>query len=297
MRVAVTGVGGLVGSNLALACWARGHEVLGTYGARATVLPSIATRSMDVADGRAVGEALGAFSPEVAFHLAAMTHPDACALDPARCREVNVLGTRRVAEAARAGGAKVVFTSTDLVFDGTGSWYREEDVPRPLGEYARSKLAAEAEVLGAEVRGCVVRSALVYGWGRAHGRSFAEGWLGRLRRGEALEAFADQWRCPVWVEDLCGALLDIALCDLRGVYHVAGPERCTRYEFAVALAEEFGIAPGLVRPGSAAEARLLDPRPRDVSMRIDKLRAAAAYAPRGVRDGLRRMRAIEGSIP
>src|SRR5439155_5352729 len=126
----------------------------------------------------------------VVLHTAALADPDACARDLDRAYAINAGGTAAVARAAAACGAALVYTSTDLVYPGDRGGYREDDPPRPLGSYAKSKLAGEWPVRDAG--GCVARTALVYGRGRAHGRSFAEKWFDHLRAGNVLHAFVDQ---------------------------------------------------------------------------------------------------------
>jgi dTDP-4-dehydrorhamnose reductase len=293
-RVLITGASGLVGSRLALAGRERGDEVLGTYAARPWQATGIRTEPMDLRNPAAMHALVLAHRPEVISHAAAVADPDACARDPLAARAVNVEGTRHVALAAAACGARVVLASTDLVYDGERGWYEETDPPGPLGAYARSKVEAEQvllEHLGE--RACVARIGLVYGFGAAHGRSFAERWVGGLRRGERLAAFTDQFRTPILIDDLCAALLEMPESALSGLYHVAGPERASRHDFALALCEAFSLDRGLVRPGRVAEVAFLDPRSRDVSLRCERLRREIEFAPSGIREGLARMRESE----
>jgi dTDP-4-dehydrorhamnose reductase len=293
-RVLITGVSGLVGSHLALAARDRGYEVLGTFATRPWQAPGIRTARMDLGKPGNVGALIADHRPEVVFHAAARADPDACARDPDAARAVNVEGTLELALAAKPCGARVVFLSTDLVYDGAKRWYEETDPPGPLGVYARSKLEAE-EVLLEQLgeRACVARSGLVYGFGAAHGRSFAERWLERLRREEGVTACIDQYRTPILVDDLCAALLDISEAGLSGLFHVAGPERASRYKFALALCEAFSLDRGLVRPVRAIDLAFLDPRPQDVSLRCGRLKREIPFAPSGLQEGLVRMRESE----
>jgi dTDP-4-dehydrorhamnose reductase len=289
-KVLVSGASGFLGSNLALEAVKRGHQVWGTYYKQPFQLKGIEASKLDICIPSAIEALFKEAQPDFVFHLAAMSKPDDCAKDEPACRQINVQGSKLLAEACAKSGAKLIFTSTDLVFDGSVHFTREEDEARPLGVYGRSKLDAEKAVLGVEgARAAVMRTVLMYGWGRAAGRSFAETWLRQFLTSQPLRAFTDQYRCPVWAEDLCDVLLKAAEADLKGIYHTAGPERMNRYDFAKRLAVEFALNPDLVLPTSMADAVFDDPRPKECSLNIEKLQAALDYKPLGVADGLKRM--------
>lgn len=289
-RILITGASGFLGSNLALGCLSKGHRVWGSYHSQPFKLEGIDARKLDVSIPRAIEDLVSEVKPDFVFHAAAMANPDLCARDMPSTRQINVQGSKLVAEACAKHGAKLVFTSTDLVFDGSVHWVTEKDEARPLGVYGRSKLDAEAAVLGIEgARAAVLRTSIMYGWGRASGRSFAEIWLKSLLINQPVMAFTDQYRCPVWVEDLCSALVSAAESDLHGVFHAAGPERMNRHDFARRLAKEFSLDSGLVKAASMNDMAFEDPRPKEASLKIDKLAAAIGYAPLGVDEGLKRM--------
>jgi dTDP-4-dehydrorhamnose reductase len=289
-RVLITGASGFLGSNLAHLAAEKGYQVWGSYHSQPFQLKGVEALKLDICLPGAIEAAFKEAKPDFVFHLAAMSQPDACAKDAASCRQINVQGSKLLAEACARHQAKLIFTSSDLVFDGTVHFTREEDPARPLGVYGQSKLDAEKAVLNVEgAHAAAVRTVLMYGWGRAKGRSFAENWLRALLTNQPLRTFNDQYRCPIWAGDLCDALLKIAEGDLRGVYHAAGPERMNRSDFARHLAIEFALNPDLVLPISMADFVFDDPRPKECSLNIEKLQAAIAFAPLNVADGLKRM--------
>ncbi|MES2201518.1 MAG: sugar nucleotide-binding protein, partial [candidate division FCPU426 bacterium] len=207
-RVLVTGASGFLGSNLALKAVEQGHEVWGTYLSKPFTLAGVRAEKLDICLPAAINLLFEQIRPDHVFHLAAISQPDVCALDNAACRQINVQGSKMLAEACARSGAKLIFSSSDLVFDGSIKFAREEDPANPLGAYGRSKLDAETAILGISgSRALAMRAVLMYGWGRASGRSFAENWLRNFMVRKPVGAFSDQYRCPVWVGDLCEAFL------------------------------------------------------------------------------------------
>jgi dTDP-4-dehydrorhamnose reductase len=290
-RALITGLGGFLGSNRAVHLSRLGWTVWGTWHAKDPGLAGVEARHLDVCIPAEVEKLVGEARPDVVFHLAAIANPDACADDEPAARQINVQGAKIVALAARRSGARMVFTSTDQVFDGTRGLWKEADAPGPPGAYGRSKRDAEKAVLEASENGAlVVRLALTYGWGRggARGRNFAEQWLKTLLTGGSVPAFTDQWRTPIYGEDACEALRLGADQGWRGLLHLAGPERVTRHDFAVRLAREFGFPPEGMKAASLNDTVFRDPRPADASLDTAKLRGLG-FSPRGLDDGLKAM--------
>ena len=189
---------------------------------------------LDVTDGAAVrSELKGA---DVVIHLAAMTNVDECERAPARAFEVNAEGTRNVAEASAGHGARVIYVSTDYVFDGTKPVaYEEDDPPAPLNQYGCSKVAGEGHV-AAEPGNLIVRSSWIYG----QGANFIRTIVGAARRGDPLRVVDDQRGRPTSAEDLAAALAFLVASDVSGVLHVSGDgDPCSwadLAEFAIAAA-------------------------------------------------------------
>ena len=253
MRVAVTGAAGMLGRELAavLSAAPQRHELV------------LLTRSgCDITQPKVVRTSLAAARPQVVIHAAAYTDVDGCELDPGRALQVNTEGTRHVAQAAAECRARLIYISTDYVFDGTQRRpYTEADTPNPLSVYGRSKLEGEHAVREHPDH-LVVRTAWVYG---RYGRHFISAILQRAQRGQPLRVVQDQVGCPTWTRDLAQALAALLASDATGIVHAAGGGFCSRHEFAVAAVEEAaarGLAPWVpVEPISSAEAPRPAPRP------------------------------------
>ena len=156
----------------------------------------------------------------------------------------NVSGTRHVARAAAACGARLIHISTDVIFDGQKGNYVEQDLPAPLTPYGRSKALAEEEVHahlflpGAEA--VIVRTSLIYGW-RPHVGRHTRWIVEDLEAGKPVRLFIDELRCPVWVESLAAAVVELAEMSYTGVLHIAGAQPLSRYEFGVRLLRFHGL--------------------------------------------------------
>lgn len=215
VKILVTGARGQVGS-----------EVLRSFGDAAVA------SSADVTDRDAVRSEVSTVRPDVVVHAAAFTDVDGCELEPDRAWAVNALGTRHVAEACRLVGARVVYLSTDYVFNGDlDRPYTEWDEPDPLSVYGRSKLAGERELSPDDT---VVRTSWVFG---RTGRNMVKTVLRLLDEGTPLQFVDDQRGCPTSAEDL--ARMVVELVRRPGVFHVTNQGAGTWHGFVrdvVALA-------------------------------------------------------------
>ncbi len=292
-RLLITGASGFVGGNLALRAAERWQTFATLHAAAVTANRVAAVSAIDVSQSGDVDRAVDEVHPDAIIHAAAMANLDAAAADPQRARQVNVEGTRNVARAAARIGARLVYLSTDLVFDGEHAPYREDVEPKPILTYGRSKLEGERAALETAPC-CVVRSALLFGWSRTAAACFTEVMLRRLREGHRVKLFSDEFRTPLAVDTLCEILLELAeRCELAGVYHAAGTERLSRYEFGRRTCEAFGLPVELLDQSTRDQVPSREPRPRDCSLDTTKLRAAIRTPIPSIDEALDRMRREE----
>jgi dTDP-4-dehydrorhamnose reductase len=199
-----------------------------------------ATRDeLDVTDRARTHEAIA--GADVVVHLAAMTDVDRCEREPRLAEEVNDAGSRNVAAAARAAGARVMGVSTEYVFDGTAPGeYTEADQPRPLSVYGRTKLAGEEALLEAG-QNTIVRTSWVYG----DGRNFIRTILRAASSGQALAVVDDQVGRPTAADDLARAIVHLLSIDRPRLLHVTGDGPPTSW---AGVAERALAAAGLEVP-------------------------------------------------
>ena len=240
----------------------------------------------DLTDAAAVADRLAHADAEtVVINATAENRVDFAESDGSDAVAVNVVGVAHVARACRARNTFLVHVSTDYVFDGTATKpYTEDDVPNPLGAYARSKLGGELVVRAIAPRHAVVRTAGLYaeGGSRGKGGSFVDRVLAQARRGEPLRIVDDQITAPTWTRDLATALARLAPrwaagTAPTGVYHITNAGACSWHEFACAALDLAGVDAAVTPIGTAT---LSAPAPRPAYSILANTRLAALGEPR-----------------
>jgi dTDP-4-dehydrorhamnose reductase len=228
MRVLVTGAGGMLGRDAVRACELRGHRVAG-----------LARADLDITDGADVDEVIAEYRPDAVVNCAAWTDVDGAEDNEAEAMRVNSEAAGVAAAAAASVGAKLVYPSTDYVFDGCkGSPYVESDLTSPLSAYGRSKLAGETSVEVANPRHFIVRSSWLYG---VAGRNFVETMLTLGAEQPEVLVVSDQVGCPTYTAHLASSILALVEGEAFGIHHVAGGGSCSWYEFAQEIFDQSGL--------------------------------------------------------
>jgi dTDP-4-dehydrorhamnose reductase len=243
MKLFVTGAGGQLGHELVEAIHAAGHEPIATTHAQ-----------LDITDEEAVRIAIGSAKPDVVIHAAAWTAVDACEGDIEKAMLVNGTASKYVADAAHAVGARVVYISTDYVFDGSKPTpYNEDDVPNPQSAYGASKLAGEQAM---SEQDAIVRISWVCGF---HGANMVKTILKLGATMSELKFVDDQIGNPTFADDAAKAIVNIATSGLGGVWHVTNQGVVSWYEFAREVLLTAGMDAAKVKPIATSD--LQPPRP------------------------------------
>ena len=296
-RVLVTGAAGYLGWFVAGELCRRGYLVVGTSRDGEGMPEGVEAVSLQLDDGGSTAaELVARLRPAVILHLAALSSPDDCARDPERAQRVNGSATGALARAAAGCGGYLVYTSTDLVFDGTRAPYREEDPPGPMGPYMATKVLGEQEVLAVSEEFLVARVALLYGRRGGRKGSFSDWLLQQATRGQSATLFTDQWRTPAEVEDAASILADLLERRPGGLLHLGGPERVSRYEHGLALVQGHGLDGGVCQPIQVQDLPHLAPRPADASLCIGRLCEVLGRAPLGIEAGCSTSASRPGSV-
>jgi dTDP-4-dehydrorhamnose reductase len=257
---------------------------------------------LDISDRDSVLKRVEAIKPEVIVHAGGMTKPTACEKEPTVAHKVNVEGTAHLVEAARAIGARFIFLSSDLVFDGSAERYKEDSPTHPLSVYGHTKVKAEELVRTGSGNFAIVRTTVMYGWSSRHTESMAEWVLRKLQESqercpepvEGLNMYHDQYRQFILINDLVAVIFELIEMAslLNETILVAGPELLSRYEFAKKLAKTFGLPEANICsiPFDSTPQAAFTPK----RLRLDTTKAARILKTpiSGVDDGLRAMVAL-----
>ena len=250
MRVLVTGANGMLGIDVSAMLEEAGHEAIRTdVGAREGVSVQSWT-PLDITNTQAVIDCIKEKKPDFVFHGAAYTDVDGCERNPDLAYKINGLGTWNIASACGSSGVKMIYISTDFVFDGKKTTpYTEFDSPNPLSHYGASKLAGEKYVAQLCREHFILRTSWLFG---VNGPNFPGKMLDLAKTKPELSVVVDQIGSPTHTRDL--ALIAISQLDrsLYGTYHVSNSGSCSWYEFAKTAIEKAGIKNVVVHPQPAA---------------------------------------------
>ena len=270
MRIFLTGVNGQLGRELQKRL--QGTEFLATD-----------VQELDITDEAAVATMIGQYKPDAVIHGAAWTQVDAAEEKVDLAYKVNAIGTQNIAMACRDCGAKMVYISTDYVFDGKlGRAYTEYDAPNPLSVYGKSKYAGEVLARQVNDKLFILRTAWLYGDGPNFVRTMLQ--LGQER--EELQVVDDQHGCPTSTVDLAEAALRILETNRYGTYHAVNSGVTTWYGFAKKIFELAGNTKVKVTPVTTDQFVRPAPRPAYSPLDTRLLRLALGWGPRSWEEAL-----------
>ena len=283
MKVFVTGVGGQLGHDVVNELAKRGHEAIGSDlapaysgiadGSAVTKAPYV---QLDITDKDAVARVFSEIRPEAVIHCAAWTAVDAAEDEDKRelVHRINAEGTRYIAEAAKAVDAKMLYLSTDYVFDGQGErpWEPDDKCYAPLNVYGQSKLDGEKAVSGTLEKYFIVRIAWVFG---LNGKNFIKTMINVGKTHDTVRVVNDQVGTPTYTLDLARLLADMIESEKYGYYHATNEGGyISWYDFCVEFYRQYGLKTKVI-PVTTAEYGL-SKAARPFNSRLDKSKLAEA---------------------
>jgi dTDP-4-dehydrorhamnose reductase len=266
-RLLVTGGTGFLGGHLLLQSVGE-WDVFATVRSRHPAVPCVKWVRMDLADEKEIAGGFETVRPDAVIHAGAMSNVDLCETERERALAVNAKSSAVLARLCEKIGARMVFVSSDMVFDGGKGNYSETDPVGPVNYYGETKRIAEEWVLYGCTRAVCGRSALIYGTPAIGGTSFSYQMLKRLEAGKEVGLFSDQFRSPISVQSLASALLELASSPFTGIMHLGGTERINRFNFGLLMAEINGYPGSLIKPIRMDDNPSVAARPRDASLNV-----------------------------
>lgn len=289
MKILITGVNGFLGYYLVEQLINENYTVIGT-GRGVCRLPFTSNnfiyREMDFTDPFAVDAVFREFQPGVVVHAGAMGKPDECEMNQMPAYIVNVEGTVNLLLNAEEQKSFFVFISTDFVFDGERGMYTEEDAPRPVNYYGRTKLDAEEAVKDYPFDWCIIRTVLVYGKNHSGRNDLLTLVKEKLEKGEEYNVVDDQLRTPTHVKDLAKGIVSAITKEATGIFHISGKDILTPYQMALMTAVHLGLDKSLIKKVTALNFSQPARRPLKTGFIIDKARKELGYNPVTFEEGL-----------
>lgn len=272
-KILITGVSGMLGSNLAHAYRDR-HQILGVYMNNKVDLKNIQTIELNLIDSFKLNETVQKFNPDAIIHCAALVNVDKCEENKDAAYELNVRATRNVAQAIRRDKTKLVYISTDAVYNGVKGHFQEGEED-PVNHYGRTKLLGEREALQHD--NALVLRTNIFGLNVRNKFSFGEWILDSLTKGNKINGFTDAIFSTIYTFCLSSVLEKCLKFDLRGIYNVGSSDCMSKYDFMLKVAQKFNLNQGLIGTSQVNKAGLTAKRGANLCMNVAKIEKALGH--------------------
>jgi len=285
-KILIIGGSGLVGSTLANFA-KENYEVIITFNKNFPSENNFKSIQLDLLkDKSSIIELIKKINPSVVVHTAAHPSVDLCETNPELADQLHVEVTSDIANICKKINTKLIYLSTDAVFDGnTTESYRESDLPCPKNHYGVTKLLAEKIILNSSNQNVILRTAVIYGW---HKKSRFTNWIiDSLQNKKMVDPHVDQYNTPTLVDDLVNAILKIISMNVSGLFHATGRTCVNRFEFASMIAEIFDFDKNLIKPVTSNQKKQLAPRPKHTCLDSNLLEKSINFTFSDLTSGLK----------
>ena len=266
LRILVIGGNSLVGGKLVCSLRQAHYSVFGTYFQHR--VDDDLFYPLDITDAGSVSNVYDMVKPDMVILCSAFTNVDGCEKDKDTARKINVDGTGIVANTVEHHQGKLVYISTDYVFDGCKGSYIEEDAVCPVNYYGGTKRWGEEVVQKTCSDYLICRTSVVYGVSKPN---FSLWLIDQIQNKHEVHIVNDQYVSCTYNHDLAEQIIALLKNQKQGIYHTTGGERISRYEFSIKLAEVFGFDTGLIKPVSMKDFSWVAQRPADSSLDVTKV--------------------------
>ena len=296
-KVFITGGTGLLGHSL-IASAPMGIDVACTFfpeGQEDAIAGDCEKYYIDIKDEKTVVRVVEGVRPDCIIHTASLANVDYVEKNKEEAKTVNLGGTSNIIKACKLVGAKLLYISSNAVFDGTNPPYAEEDAVNPINYYGELKAEEEQLVKKSGLDYAIIRAILMYGWNLPTERKNPVTWLiDALKAGNDISMVDDIFCNPLLVNDCTDVIWKVVTLNKKGTYHVGGRDEMSRYEFACMTAKVFGFSENRIKPVKNSFFTGIAPRPRNTTYKTDKIQKELNVYPMGVREGLSRMKETKG---
>jgi dTDP-4-dehydrorhamnose reductase len=284
-KVLLTGASGFLGCHIIKRLKNKYDLWAITHSSPLPDMKNIKIIKADLTKPGSLANAVRESAPDLVIHTAAMCNTSLCEKNPELSRRINVDATLEMLEVLDPEKSRLIFCSTDLVFDGLGTFYNENDKVNPKMVYARHKYDAEKAIRKWGDNHAILRLALMYGVALGNNKSFIS-WLENGLKKGSVTLFSDEFRTPLYVEDAVTAIEKLTESDFRGTMHIGGAKRCSRYDFGIEFALRSNYNFSCINEISSKNAGLKIYRPPDVSLNITLAKNILGFNPVSISGGI-----------
>lgn len=272
-KLLITGISGLLGGNVAYILRDK-YEITGWYNLHKVFIPGVDSFKVNITDKQSVKKIISGYKPDIILHCASLTDIDYCENNKEETRKVNVDGTKNIASLCSSQDTKLVYISTDSVYDGKKGNYTEDDPVSPSNYYGLTKYEAEDAIKGHKNH--IIIRTNIFGWNIQNKHSLAEWILYNLQRGCGINGFNDAVFSSIYTIEFARIIDKMFDKDLTGIFNLSSRSSLSKYEFAVLIAETFNKDKALIKPISIDDYPFSAKRGKNLSLDTQKLSKALA---------------------
>lgn len=289
-RIVFTGITGLLGGYF-LKNRDLDYEIIG-IGNRNLKKKSKSLFKIDITSKKVTLDFFRKIKPNIIIHAASIGNVDYCETHIGEARRVNVEGTRNIIDAAERVGAKLIFMSSNAIYDGIDCPYDEKSKPHPIDFYGKTKLAAENLIINSKVNYTILRFMTMYGWPQPGGRINPVIWIiDKLRKGETINVVDDVYNNHLWAGQGADVIWKIIKNNVKTkIYNLAGKNCISRFELALKVAKVFDLNSSLILPVNSSFFKNIAARPKNTCFNTSKIENELGIKLYTVNEGLRLMR-------
>ncbi|MFA6209705.1 MAG: NAD(P)-dependent oxidoreductase [Candidatus Obscuribacterales bacterium] len=252
---------------------------------------------LDLLDRQQISDVIADFAPDCIYLAGAYTDVDGCELEPERSNAINVQGVRDLVAAARdLSSCRLIYFSSDFVFDGLRGPYDEKAKPSPASVYGKHKVEAERVIASSGMSNVIIRTSSVFG-ADPQSKNFIARLLTTLKNGEVMIVPNDQVANPTYNETLATAAIELCSSYHQGLYHVAGATRVSRYQLALDAAAIFELPTNLIEATSTPSLKQAAKRPLNGGLVINRAKSALKTELIGHIAGLQKLKSLLAHEP
>lgn len=266
-RILITGGSSFLGGYLVKEAEKR-FDVTATYYQHLPIYDGCHWQFLDLSIMDQIEKCVTDIQPNIIIHNAAITNVDTSEKNKTQTLKINTHASKKIAQIAHDMGTRVIYISTDLVFNGVEAAYGEDSAPAPLNHYGWSKWQGELAIKENCSDYIVIRPSIIFGPPVISGTSFSEWMIHSWRKSKATKLFSDQFRTPIFAGNLADAIFEAAKIEFTGTLHIGGSESIDRYRFGLLLAQHLGADINNIEKSTMQDVQLTGNRPADVSLDI-----------------------------